>query len=227
MSEVDKVKQAEIDSVKQQLNEALKQDEGLAAIRKSCSDKVAVVGIVRARGIAGGSPKDTLGRIVGYRVKNVGDTALVFDVRKHKQGENGVYAPYATKTTVEPGAEVVMNKTSMGMEFFKPQYFGYLQNGVIKADTDKFKDNEELLANTTFAAKKESGFVVTDNSITEFCDDNSTGTWQIKPEYAEDFGFLVNKASTAQKKSEITEREATAFYIYTKAKEAGLIPAEM
>ena len=215
-----------IKATKVQYIENLKHDPELAARRLQLSNKVEVTHIVRCKGLMGRSPKSAAGRIVGYVVKNIGDTNLPIKTTLYSGEGPGNYTGTPTEVMLEPGKSIRLSKPSMAINFTAAEYGGLLANGRVNADIEK-ESIEDILNSTTFSFKKEANISITSPEITEFADKKVGDGYELKKEYIEVFGYLANTVAVNKAKETVSDKEAQAFYIYTKAKEAGLIPADM
>lgn len=224
----EKVKEKNNNANKQALIEEIKTNEEFAKIRRTASDSIAVDGIVRCQGLMGKSNKNALGKIAGYSVKNISDAPITLITEEYEGEGPGFYTSKTANVTLNPGESTYLSPTFMSKNFCLPQYGYHLANGKINADSEK-GDWEEVLKSTKFYFKASSGQSITDKELNVFADKKSKGTnsFELKKEFVKTFGYLANMAVTMTKKKSINDKEAQAFYIYTKAKEAGLIPAEM
>lgn len=217
-------KNSKITASKQEFINEIRSNPELAAKRRTMSDMIEVETIIRCKGLLGRTPKASAGRVVGYTIKNVGDAPVEIKTTKYKGEGPGTYEGTPTVVTLKPGSTMKLSKASMAINFTAPEYGGYLANGRITADIDKGTP-EEVLESTTFAFRKDAA---NSQNATEFADkDDKNGGYVLKVDYIETFGFLANKAVVNKVKDDVTDKEAQAHYVYTLAKEQGLIPAEM
>jgi hypothetical protein len=213
---------------KAKLAEELKNDAEKQALRLSRVNDVSVVGVMRAKGIAGKATSNSMGRIVGYKIKNESDKPVAIHSMKYTGEGPGKYVGTPEEIELAPGQELAVSKRTIGASFVAPEFGSYLANGKINFNSKKENATaEELLAAAEFVFKKDSGKTLTDTDLTIFVDIPEDNKFVLKPEFVETFGFLANTSATNEVKSGVSDKEAMAFYIYTKAKEQGLIPSEL
>lgn len=218
----------DIEKIKEQLQEDINKGGEYASLRHTLKGAVEVNGVAKAEGIAG---KTANKRIVGYRIKNNGDKVVPLALVKFTGEGPGMYQRSIAHGELKPGEDIVLSRASLGLTLSQPQFGSDVSNGRANYDKEAYakaqsvEEKLNVLRATGFAFTKISGLTTSDPRL-EIVIDRSLGDkkYELLPEYVEQFGDLANGNAVAVTKDTVSEKEAMAFYIYTKAKEQGMYP---
>lgn len=176
-------------------------------------------------------PRIPISKIVGYRVKNVGDEAIKYQTGVWAKGDDGIYAETKTEKTLEPGDEADFTRLYITMLCAQPEISFRLANGKIirGAGADGAKDIKEELASHYFAFSRDKHDVlkqVHDDTVKLAVGEKIDGEWVVKEEFEEVFGFLNNPEEKARAGGKPKERysaqDVAANYINKMIEHAGL-----
>lgn len=149
------------------------------------------------------------GKIVGYIIKNIGNEDIPVRTEKfHKDPATGRYVGTPVDVTLKPGQTMCLSRVYMTMLAVQPEFSMSFANGSMRASSAKTSlqgGNLAEVLQSYYFAFSDSTLKVNDPSIKVQIGDKVTGetgvTWVVKPEYAEDFGFLENEKEKAPKKA--------------------------
>jgi hypothetical protein len=169
-------------------------------------------------------------QIVGYAVKNIGDTPITYKTKVWKK-VGDVYEGEVVERTFAPGTVIYLNRVYMTMMCTRPEISFTLANGKIVASSKRISNDgnpsaekieEELAAHYFTFNKDENGNKkeVNSDEVKKAIADKVGDTWVVKDEYVETFGYFNNpKATKASTKKTgapaYTTQDLAANYINT------------
>lgn len=170
-------------------------------------------------------------KIVGYRIRNIGDTPITYLTEVWHKNENGEWESTKTEKVLAPGETADLTRKYMTILCSRPEIFFELANGKIVrgpgAATAKTLD-EKLEAHYFKFTKGEDGEVkqVNDDAVKLNVGMKIGDEWVVKPEYEETFGFLnikkVEREKVRRKTKKITSQDLAAAKMFKEIQEYGL-----
>lgn len=141
--------------------------------------------------------------IVGYEVKNIGDTPIAYKSAVCTKGADGIFTETPCDCVLNPGETAYLPRQYMTMLTAAPEFSFELANGKIVKGSGGTKVGNSTRANLEayyFSFNKESGLSVNDDSVViPVGDQVEEGKWVVKPEFEAVFGFLNNPKKSASK----------------------------
>lgn len=174
-------------------------------------------------------------QIVGYRVQNVGQAPVQYQIESFQKDESGKFVGTITTATIAPGATADLPRKYMTILCAQPEFSFTLSNGkIVRGSGKKGKSNDldaELEAH--YFSFDDKDVKVHSDSIKlqvgqEVKDPKGGKVWRVKPEFEAYFGFLNNekvakKGGRASKGEKPSTQVMAANYINRMLKESGSI----
>lgn len=176
-------------------------------------------------------------QIVGYMVKNIGSEPYKYRTEKWaKNEETGKYEATSITAVLAPGEVVPMTRAFLTMFAACPEVGFQLANGRIvrgsSRRTDKGGSMKQELEAYYFAfyrggdAETSDVNVNSDEFKLNISSKEADGTWHVKPEYLETFGYLENgksvKRDTRAKKQGFSVSALAAHEVYKMLQQGAL-----
>lgn len=210
--------------MKDELHEAVSKDPSLMERAQSMSNSVEVVNSLSfgadgnivvdkeatAQRTDGKKSLVKTSAIVGYRLKNIGETPIKYQTDVYSKDENGVYVASRTEKTAQPGETFDLARADVTAFACQPEFSFTFANG--KVTRGSGKNNGDLKAELEayyFRFNPDKDGVtkqINDDEVKlnvgEKIEDPETKTdkWVVKAEFVETFGFLNNVQPKAEKK---------------------------
>lgn len=139
--------------------------------------------------------------IVGYRVENTGDDAIVLNSQEWAQGEDGKFVGTPAEVTINPGETVDLTKRDFFILMARPEYSNEFANGYVTTRNSVTKmaniSLDEIFASSNIVLRKDEDGkkygVHDDDFKVNISAKNADGKWYVLPEYEVRFGFLNNE----------------------------------
>lgn len=187
---------------------------------------------------------EVVAEIVGYVVKNQGETPIECASQTWKKDESGKYVAEPSQLVIAPGEEKAITKRDMLLITIQPEFAGEFANGVMvtklkASEMSKHLNNFDYIANKYYIKFNDKGNGVHDDTvkinISHQEKDGDKTVWVVNDEYKAQFGFLENepepkavkekkgkKAKTPKTSIKITPRNSKAMFL-AKAYESGAV----
>jgi len=199
-----------IQAYKTAMKETLEENPDYLERRRSLTDSVKVVNtlgfgdsgniIVAESSTKGERKLQTVARIVGYKIQNIGKVAIPYTTEEFTKNAEGKWVGEKVKKTLEPGATTVLTRKYSTVLFANPEFNLKVENGkFIPPRQKKTSDIEALLPGYYFSFNDKSIKVNDDSVKLQIGEKRKTpaGTekWFVKPEYETIFGYLNNSGA--------------------------------
>lgn len=206
-------KKARVEKMKNLYNETIREDPTMSARLNTLSDKLIVVNTL-GFGDSGNivvDPKSesralvSTSSIVGYRVKNIGDTPIEYTTEVFTKNEDGVFVGSMVSKTLAPGETADFTRKYMTSFCAVPEISFVLQNGKIVRGSSSNKNDIDAELEAYYFSFSDSNIKVNSDEIklnvgTKMKQADGTTKWVVKPEFEEIFGYL-NNAKDKSKRS--------------------------
>lgn len=170
-------------------------------------------------------------QIVGYRIKNIGETDIEYLTEIWGETDEGVYDSEKISKVLKPGKFMDITRQYMTMFCSIPEISFTLSNGImVKGSGYRTAETiKDQLESFYFKFKRgEDGVLkrVNDAGVKINVGEKVGDKWVVKSEFTETFGFLNNVKESdrgeGSKKSKLTKQELEANYINKMVVSAGL-----
>jgi hypothetical protein len=169
-------------------------------------------------------------QIFGYRVKNIGETAIPYTTEVYTKDETGKFVGKVVDRTLAPGATADLARQYMTRMAAVPEISFQLANGkMIRGSSANKASLKDELEAYYFSFDKDLGKNVNSDEVklNMAADDKVDGHWVTRPEFEESFGFLNNlpeKKERTRKAAgqKYTATDMAANYVNSLIKEAAL-----
>jgi hypothetical protein len=167
-------------------------------------------------------------QICGYRLKNIGKTAIEYTTEEYTQDETGKFVGTQVTKQWKPGTTIDLTRTYTTMLCSIPEISFVLANGKIVASSRKASKKgtsiKDELASYYFSFEKngEDGPQVNDDEVKLSVDD---ANGKVKKEFEATFGYLNNPKegkAARQKGQKFSTQDMAANYIQKLLKEQGV-----
>lgn len=206
-------KKKKVQAMKEAIKTTISEDETFVQKLRALSDSIEVVNTL-GFGEGGNIVVDktkaertiiTTSAIVGYRISNIGDEPIKYITELYSQDENGKYVGTKKEMVLAPGETTELTRQYMTMLAAIPEISFQLANGKITRGAGAKGDKSikaELEAYYFKFDKDENGYKpqVNDDSVKLNVGEKVDGTWVVKPEFVEIFGFLNNPKESSRGK---------------------------
>lgn len=159
----------------------------------------------------------TIGKIVGYTIKNVGTEAIQYVTEVFTQDETGKFVGQKVEKTLAPNEEANISRSYLAMLTAKPEFAFKLANGTLISKGTSKGELEDILSKFYFSFDKDLGINVNDDEIKVSIDADGV----VKPEFVEVFGYLNNpkEKKAGKSKEKYTTQELMANFVNNLIKE--------
>ena len=196
---------------KEAMKETLEENPDYIKVRRSMTDTVKVVntlgfsatgGVIKAADSTPEKRKLTpVGKIVGYKIQNIGNEPLPYDTEEYVANEEGKFVWQRVSKTLAPGETTVLSRKYATILFSRPEFNLRVENGkfISPRRTAGDVDVDAVLSGHYFSFNSRD-IKVNDDSVKiqigeEVQSASGATKWVVKPEYQDTFGYLNNKGS--------------------------------
>jgi len=152
-------------------------------------------------------------KVVGYRIKNLGEETLVVPSKKWYKDENGKFVSEDAEVVIPAGETGDITHKDFIMLLTKPEYSGEFNNGFAtgkKSVTEMSKMPKESLVDMMRVnlSKDEAGNKFRkhgDEYKLNISEKDADGKWFVRPEYVDRFGYLNNEPDKKIREKKIRE----------------------
>lgn len=137
------------------------------------------------------------GKPVGYAVKNIGSTPIAYTTEEFAAGADGIYVGTVVNKTIAPGETVMITRKYLAMLVSRPEFGMKLANGSVITSAVKAKSTDQILSQSYFNFKADSGKTVNDDDVSIRIDNEG----KVTDEFITVFGNLNNPKQAKTKKS--------------------------
>lgn len=158
--------------------------------------------------------------IVGYRVRNIGNTDIQYKTAVCTKDANGTFVAEPQDAVLKPGATADLTRQYMTMLCAIPEISFELANGrvLVGSGSKTEKGVKGQLESYYFSFNKDEGKTINDDTVKLAVAAKVDGRWVVKPEYEATFGLLnnpktVSKARAAKETKKYDASVAAANYV--------------
>lgn len=201
-------------ALKQDFIQKLQQDTTLTERLNTLSDSIEVVntlgcgtggGLIRKEESKNSDKREleATPKIVGYSVKNVGETPITYQTEVWSLDEaTGKYVASAVEKVMNPGDVIYLTRRFMTTLCARPEISFVLKNGsMISGSSKKNKTTEEKLSSFYFKFAADTGLAVNSDAVKVSIDEEGAdGKRVVKPEFVETFGYINNPEDKSGKR---------------------------
>ena len=199
-------RKAKLEAMKASLRQTMHEDPSYAKRLHSLSDKIEVVNslgfgdsgnivVDRAKSTKDERALTTTSVIVGYRVRNIGDTPITYQTEVYTQNAEGKFVGEKVEKVIAPGATADLTRQYMTMLCAIPEISFTLANGKVIRGSGKSSAKGDVKAELEayyFSFDKNLGRQINADEVKLNVGEKVGDKWQVKAEFVEAFGYLNN-----------------------------------